>query len=185
MASRITLVLGGIRSGKSAYAESLAKSIDGSTVYVATGLPTDAEMEARIKRHRASRPAHWTTLEVPIAVAQSLETTFSVIPPPDIVLIDSLDFWVGNLLLEHEDGDFHELEETAAAAVDDMLIALSKVRSASFLVSSEVGLSLVSTDSLGRQFQDLLGLVNQKVAAAADRVCMVVAGIPMEIKGPD
>ncbi len=182
MASQLCLILGGVRSGKSAFAEKLAQALNQPTLYVATGLPADLEMERRIQQHRESRPAQWATLEEPVDLAGRLEAALTSGEPPSVVLIDSLDLWVGNLLLEHEKKSAQGLECLTLSAVDRMLEVLCRAPVAFFLVSSEVGFSLVPPSPLGRRFQDLLGLVNQKVAAAADRVYLVVAGIPTEIK---
>ncbi len=185
MVSRLCLVLGGVRSGKSAFAEKLARELDGPTLYVATGLPTDREMEERIRCHRESRPAHWTTLEEPLDLSGQLKTAMARQDPPGVVLIDSLDLWVANVLLGHGDEDAGAAESAALDGVDRLLGVIGGAPASFFLVSGEVGLSLVPPEPLGRRFQDLLGLVNQRVAIAADRVYLVVAGIPTEIKGAD
>ena len=181
----MTLVLGGIRSGKSAFAEKLVLDLDRSTLYVATGLPTDAEMERRIRLHRERRPKNWTTLEEPIDLAGGLKSALDHPPTPEAVLVDSLDHWVSNVLLRHENDSADEVESLVLSAVDSALRACGKLNGNTVLVSSEVGLTLVAPYSLGRQFQDLLGLVNQRVAAAADNVYLVAAGIPVIIKGAD
>ena len=187
MVSRLCLVLGGVRSGKSAFAEQLAGSLsveaDGRVLYLATGLPTDTEMEERIRRHQESRPPHWSTLEEPLELADRLGQAMACAGPPSVVLIDSLDFWLTNMLLEFGDQDNQAMETATLGQLDRMLDLIAGATASFFLVSSEVGLSLVPTSSLGRRFQDLLGLVNQRVAAAADQVFLVVAGIPTQIKG--
>ena len=185
MPSQLTLVLGGIRSGKSAFAEKLVLDLDRSTLYVATGLPADAEMERRIRLHRERRPKNWTTLEEPIDLAGGLKSALDHPPTPEAVLVDSLDHWVSNVLLRHENDSADEVESLVLSAVDSALRACGKLNGNTVLVSSEVGLTLVAPYSLGRQFQDLLGLVNQRVAAAADNVYLVAAGIPVIIKGAD
>ena len=188
-ASQLCLVLGGVRSGKSAFAEKLARDQDRPTLYVATGLATDAEMEERIRRHRRSRPASWSTLEEPLDLPGRVEAEFSNAGPPGavipgVVLIESLDFWVSNMLLKHEDQAGPAMESMTLSAVDNLLAVMRRTSAAFIVVSGEVGLSLVPPEPLGRRFQDLLGLANQRVAAAADRVYLIVAGIPTEIKGP-
>ena len=185
MPPHLSLILGGVRSGKSEFAESLARDLDRPILYVATGRPTDAEMEERIRRHRERRPAHWETLDEPLDLAGGLKTVLSVLSasePPPAVLIDSLDTWVSNMLLEHPE-KVGPAETLTLAALDRLLEVQRHWPEAWFLVSGEVGLSPVPPNPLGRRFQDLLGLVNQKVAAAAGRVCLVVAGIPVEVKG--
>lgn len=184
MADRLVLILGGVRSGKSAFAEKLARELDQPTLYLATGQATDPEMEERIHRHRQARPGDWTTLEEPLDPAAALGPALAVPQPPQVILIDSLDFWVGNLLLKHEQEPAPELESLALSSLDRLLDLCHNAPATFFLVSSEVGLSPVPPNRLGRHFQDLLGLVNQRAAAAADRVYLVVAGIPVEVKGP-
>ena len=181
----LSLILGGVRSGKSEFAESLATDLNRPILYLATGQPTDAEMEERIRRHRERRPVHWETLEEPLDLAGELKTVLSVLSasdPPPAVLIDSLDTWVSNMLLEHPE-KVGPAETLTLAALDRLLEVQRHWPEAWFLVSGEVGLSPVPPNPLGRRFQDLLGLVNQKVAAASGRVCLVVAGIPVEVKG--
>ncbi len=184
MADRLVLILGGVRSGKSAFAEKLARELDQPTLYLATGQATDPEMDERIRRHRRSRPDGWTTLEEPLDPAAALEPALAVPQPPQTILVDSLDVWIANLLLKHERESATEVESLALSSLDRLLDVCIKSPATFFLVSSEVGLSPVPPNRLGRHFQDLLGLVNQRVAAAADRVYLVVAGIPMEVKGP-
>ena len=184
MEDQIYLILGGVRSGKSAFAEELARELDEPTLYLATGQVTDPEMEERIRRHRERRPGSWVTLEEPLDLAGGLESALAISKPPQVVLIDSLDVWVANLLLEHEKEPSSEAE-TLALSTLVRLRDICRLSPATFiLVSSEVGLSPVPPNNLGRHFQDLLGLVNQTVAAYADCVYLVVAGIPMEVKGP-
>ncbi len=183
MTPRLCLILGGVRSVKSAFAEKLAQDLGGPTLYVATGLPIDQEMEQRILRHRESRPAHWNTLEEPINLAAGIEAELGSTSAPSVVLVDSLDLWVANWLLEHQSEEAAAVEDSAICGIDRLLSMACRTPAAYFLVSSEVGLSLVPPEPLGRRFQDLLGLVNQRVAAAADRVYLVVAGIPKQIKG--
>ena len=183
----LTLVLGGVRSGKSAFAEGLAKDLDSSgadfsVTYLATGLATDAEMEQRILLHRGRRPSHWLTVEEPLDLPGGLKTAFDGPVRPGAVIIDSIDVWVANMLMEHEDESKERLESQTLGALDDMLDTARCSSAAIFMVSSEVGLSLVPPEPLGRRFQDLLGLVNQRIAKVAGKVYLVVAGIPVPIK---
>ena len=183
MPSQLTLVLGGIRSGKSAFAEKLVRDLDKPTLYVATGLPTDPDMERRISVHRERRPGHWMTLEEPIDLAGCLKSALDLRPAPEAVLVDSMDHWVSNVLLRHENDSADEVESLVMSTVHSALQACSELEGNVVMVSSEVGLTLVAPYSLGRRFQDLLGLVNQRVAAAVDNVYLVAAGIPVVIKG--
>jgi adenosylcobinamide kinase/adenosylcobinamide-phosphate guanylyltransferase len=185
MNNRLSLVLGGVRSGKSEFAENLAKQEDKPVVYLATGLASDPEMERRIQRHRESRPDSWETLEAPTDLAGCLQNALEGKTPPAVMLIDSLDSWVGNLLQQHEDEPGDVLDSLVEESLGKILNACDRSRASVILVSSEVGLTLVPPFPLGRRFQDLLGLVNQKVATAAGTVYLVVAGVPMAIKSPD
>ena len=184
MDARLSLVLGGVRSGKSDFAEELALGLDKPTLYVATGLASDPEMEQRIRRHREARPAHWTTVEEKIDLAGCLESALGGEDAPAVAVVDSLDSWVSNLLHQHKGASANELESVVEAAVSELLKVARHSSSTIFFVSSEVGLTLVPPNPLGRRFQDLLWLVNRKVAAAADQVYLVVAGIPVVLKGP-
>ena len=182
MASQLCLVLGGVRSGKSAFAESKVASLDQPTLYVATGLAVDDEMKQRIRRHRESRPSHWSTLEEPLKLAKKLAPLLQGPGSPGAVIIDSVDVWVANLLMENQ-SESRSLSEEEVMAETDQLLALVSAASQGFvLVSSEVGLSLVPPERLGRTFQDALGMVNQMIAAAATEVFLVVAGLSNRIK---
>ena len=186
--SSIHLVLGGIRSGKSAYAERLtaerASTAGGArpVIYLATGVAVDGEMSERIRRHRERRPAEWRTVEAPLNPVGALRTAQSDASRPPILLLDSLDGWVSNLLFEHESAPAAELEARAVGAARRFASFVRELEADAVIVSSEVGQSLVATSALGRQFQDLLGSVNQATAAAADAVTLVVAGIPVRVK---
>ena len=179
-------MLGGVRSGKSAYAESLAielSQVAGQpALYVATGVPFDEEMKDRIQRHRESRPQDWSTLEEPIKLAERISPLLKKGDSTGVVIIDSVDSWVANLLMEHQTEDNQTQERVVTGEADKLLHLISDAHEAFVIVSSEVGLSLVSADPLGRRFQDLLGTVNQRIAANATEVYMVVAGIPSKIK---
>ena len=201
----IHLILGGIRSGKSAYAERLAAAAAETAaraetattpapprpvIYIATGVAVDDAMAARIRRHRERRPAHWQTVEAPLNPVGGLREAHraaAAVPepppaPPPLVLLDSLDGWVSNLLLEHEGTPAAELEARVVGAAWRFAAFVGELPADAIIVSSEVGHSPVAASALGRQFQDLLGITNQAMAIAADRVTLVVAGIPMPLK---
>ena len=183
MSAKIILVLGGVRSGKSAFAETLVRQMERPTVYLATGQATDAEMAQRILRHREARPDEWHTVEEPLKLAGSLATALEASGPNSVVLVDSLDTWVSNLLLAQEEKSAGELESLAKSQVEQLIDVCANSSFAVMMVSSEVGHSLVPPNKLGRRFQDLLGLVNQQAADLAHQVYLVVAGIPVELKG--
>ena len=176
------MVLGGIRSGKSAFAEKLANEPSGSVWYLATGQAADDEMAERIRLHRERRPAHWQTIEEPLKPATVLSAVLTDDTLPPCLLMDSVDTWVANLLMANEEQPEQILEDLTLAELDRLLETCHRGKTRAVLVSSETGLSPVAPNRLGRRFQDLLGTVNQRIAAAADEVYLVVAGIPWKIK---
>jgi adenosylcobinamide kinase/adenosylcobinamide-phosphate guanylyltransferase len=166
----LVLVLGGARSGKSRHAEALVESWPAPWTYIATAEAFDAEMAARIAEHRARRPTGWETLEAP----RDLPAALAGVPPARPVLVDCLTLWLSNLLLAERDLEA-EGERLAAA--------LAQRAGPVVLVSNEVGWGIVPETPLGRRFRDAQGRLNQRMAAVADRVVLVVAGIPVAIKG--
>jgi len=169
--SQITLVLGGARSGKSRYAEGLIEAAAASATYCATAEAGDAEMAARIAAHRARRCAFWHTVEAPLALAAAIADHAAADRP---VLIDCLTLWLSNLLGAGCDID----AETAA-----LVAALRGADGPVVLVANEVGLGLVPQTPLGRHFRDAAGRLNQEIAALADRVVFIAAGLPLTLKG--
>lgn len=167
------LVLGGARSGKSRYAVEQAQEIGGSAAVVATARALDGDMAARIARHRAERPARWATLEEAHDVAAACRRAARA---HDVVLLDCVTVWVSNLM---ERGDDDAL---VLAAADDLAKLLRERLVSVILVSNEVGQGVHPPTELGRRFRDLLGLVNQRLAAAADRVTLMVAALPLTVK---
>ena len=167
-----TLILGGARSGKSRFALEL-QSPRTRVSFIATALASDAEMAERIERHRAERPRQWRTVEEPCEVVACLRQACT---DAEAVIVDCLTVWVANLMLR---GDADALVLKQA----DELAALLALRPADLtLVSNEVGLGVHPATENGRRFRDLLGMVNQRVAAAADRVVLMVAGLPLTVK---
>jgi adenosylcobinamide kinase/adenosylcobinamide-phosphate guanylyltransferase len=181
---QLTLVLGGARSGKSSYAEALAAKCGGQVLYVATAEAWDDEMRVRIEAHRAQRPAHWRTLEAPRHPGAALAALRAQQEgAPDVVLVDCLTLLANNVLVALPEGA-GEAEATAAlmAEVEDLLNAWQASSADWIVVSNEVGLGIVPAYPLGRLYRDALGRANQRVAAVADRVVFMVAGIPMSVK---
>lgn len=164
-----TLVLGGARSGKSRYAESLIAALPPPWLYVATAQALDAEMTQRIAGHRARRGAQWRTIEAPRDLVGALRTN-DMAP----VLIDCLTLWLSNLLLAEADIDAEteRLEQALAACAMPVV-----------LVANEVGYGIVPDNALARRFRDLQGILNQRIAACSDHVVLVVAGLPLVVKG--
>lgn len=174
----LTLILGGARSGKSRYAQVLCEAAE-SVVYVATARADadDEEMCARIARHRAARPRAWRTVEEPLEVARVVETAT---PAEATVIVDCVTVWLANLGWEHRASALDELErfvlermaELARVALERRVVA----------VSNEVGWGIVPEHPLGRAFRDLQGLANQLLAREAERVVLMVAGLPVLLK---
>jgi adenosylcobinamide kinase/adenosylcobinamide-phosphate guanylyltransferase len=164
-----TLILGGARSGKSRFAQTLAEALPGPLVYVATARALDAEMAERIARHQADRGPRWTTLEAP----DDLPARIAALPFGAVALVDCLTLWLSNRTL-------------AAADIDADIAALTAAIETSaarlILVSNEVGWGIVPETPLGRRFRDHAGRANQAVAAVADRAALIVAGLPLWLK---
>ena len=176
MARQLILILGGARSGKSAFAERLAMQ-GGRVLYVATAEALDPGMERRIAAHRQQRPAEWGTLEEPLDLA-------TAIPPAlaeyDTCLLDCLTLWVSNLILSMEGNP--DAERDILSATQELLEASDRSPANWIVVSNETGLGVVPPTSLGMAYRDALGRVNQAVAARADRVYFMVAGLALEMK---
>lgn len=170
----ITLVLGGARSGKSQYAQTLA-SRAADVVFVATAQPSDDEMRAKIARHRQERPAAWKTVEAPLDLEAAVREHGS---RSVFLLIDCLTTFTANLMLRG-DGQNDAIFER----IDRVCSALRESSASAVVVSNEVGEGVVPPTEMGRQFRDLLGEVNQRVARQADNVILMVAGYPLAVKG--
>jgi adenosylcobinamide kinase/adenosylcobinamide-phosphate guanylyltransferase len=168
----IRFILGGARSGKSRQAEQLALASGREVFYIATAQAQDDEMRQRIQRHRGERPVHWQTVEEPLQLAA---TILSLQAPGRCLLIDCLTLWVTNQLLDEAD---LQAEREALCA------ALVNARGEVILVSNETGMGVVPMGELSRRFSDEAGWLNQSVAALADQVVLMVAGIPLTVKGP-
>ena len=167
----VTLILGGARSGKSVLAERLIASYGGSPVYVATATAGDGEMAARIQAHQARRGPTWRTVEEPLDLAAVIGREAS---PQSALLVDCLTLWISNMLFNNIDID----NETAR-----LIGALGERRGSIVLVSNEVGQGIVPDNALARRFRDEAGRLHQRVAAAADRVLFVIAGLAQTLKG--
>jgi adenosylcobinamide kinase / adenosylcobinamide-phosphate guanylyltransferase len=168
------LILGGARSGKSRQALTRARQSLGPTVFLATAPHADASMGERIARHRAERPCDWTTVEEPLEIAAACRRLAGRY---DLAIIDCLTLWVSNRLGRGED------DETILNAADELAAVMGERALSLILVSNEVGQSVHPLTDLGLRFQALLGSVNQRIAAAADSVTLMVAGLPLWIKG--
>lgn len=167
------LVLGGARSGKSGYAQRLAESIFRRPLYLAAAEAGDLEMVDRIRRHRRQRGARWRTHEEPRAVAQAIAKAF---PRCDGILFECATIWISNILLK-------EGRAAIARRKRELMRALRASRRPVIVVANEVGMGVVPPTPLGRDFRDEAGWLNQELAATADSVVLVVAGLPMTLKG--
>lgn len=170
VAARSVLVLGGARSGKSAFAQSLAEGAAPERLYLATATAGDDEMAARIARHRADRGADWTTREEPLNLVGAL---IAEARPARVVLVDCLTLWLTNLMLSDRD------PEAEAARLAEAIPALA---GPTVFVSNEVGWGIVPETPLGRTFRDAQGRANMAVAGACDAVVLVAAGLPTLLK---
>jgi adenosylcobinamide kinase/adenosylcobinamide-phosphate guanylyltransferase len=168
-ARSLALVLGGARSGKSRHAEALVTALPPPWLYIATGEPRDNEMAARIAAHRARRGVQWRTVEAPRDLAGALASA----PAGAAVLVDCLTLWLSNVMLAGAD------VEVEIARLER---ALADRGGHTVLVANEVGLGIVPDNALARRFRDAAGRLNQRLAAAADRVVLLVAGVPVKVK---
>jgi adenosylcobinamide kinase/adenosylcobinamide-phosphate guanylyltransferase len=170
----ITLILGGARSGKSRLAQKLASRYP-SVVFVATATPVDDEMRRKIERHKADRPPEWVTVEEPICLDAVVREWA---PRGGVMLVDCLTLYAANLLSAE-----HNNAENVLPRVQSLLDELGKAETPILLVSNDVGSGIVPAYATGRAFRDLLGQINQQMAALADNVAFMVAGLPLLLKG--
>jgi adenosylcobinamide kinase / adenosylcobinamide-phosphate guanylyltransferase len=167
---RLTLVLGGARSGKSRYAEAVVESWHVPPVYLATAEGLDAEMRDRIAQHRARRGAFWTTVEEPLALPAALRESARTGVP---ILVDCLTLWLSNVICAGR---------SAEDAIDALLAAVPRLEAPVVMVANEVGLGIVPENALARAFRDHAGRLNREIAAIAERVVFVAAGLPLILK---
>lgn len=181
------LITGGARSGKSSYAEKLAREHNGKVLYIATSIPFDEEMKNRVKRHRESRPSEWDTYEGFRGLGQVIAEKGRQY---DAILLDCVTVMVTNLLLEYPGidydnagyEDFIEAEQAIQAEVDEMLKGISGTAATVIMVTNELGSGIVPENLLGRVFRDIAGRVNQHIAGHCDEVYLTVCGLPLKLK---
>lgn len=167
------LILGGVRSGKSHAAEQLAADSGHEVVYIATAEALDREMQQRIELHRQRRPAHWRCVEESLYLAAVLQEYDAA---GRVLLVDCLTLWLSNLLLKND-------ERFIEQQLQGLLAILPDLQANTILVSSETGLGITPANELSRHYADRAGLMNQQLAAICDRVIMVMAGLPLVLKG--
>lgn len=167
-----SLILGGVRSGKSRYAEHLATAHDGPVAVIVTATAGDEEMADRIAAHRARRPKHWHVVEEPIALGHAL---LEQARPGSLVIVDCLTLWLTNILMQ---SDTKLLQQESAA----LLHAVRSATGTVILVSNEVGYGIVPVSELARRFTDEAGSLHQRLAQACDQVVWMVAGLPLTVK---
>lgn len=177
--SGLILILGGARSGKSSYAEKLAAEMGDRVLYIATAEAKDDDMAARIKAHRLARPSQWQTLEAPRNVGEALSR---IDAQPDLLLLDCFTLLVSNILLAQETEPEAVIDAAVQAEIEALSSAQAQLGVPLIGVSNEVGLGLVPPYPLGRVYRDILGRANQRLAAKADKVIFMVAGLPMIVK---
>ncbi|KPA21738.1 Bifunctional adenosylcobalamin biosynthesis protein CobP [Shimia sp. SK013] len=170
MLPKLSLILGGASSGKSAFAESLVVNTGAPRVYLATAQAFDDEMRAKVTAHLAQRGTNWRTIETPLNTADDL----TQISESEVVLLDCATMWLSNHLLAESD---------LPVETDKLLDALATCKGRVVVVSNEVGLDVVPDNKLARQFRDAQGQLNQTIAAQVDLAVLVVAGLPMVLKG--
>lgn len=176
--SRTILITGGARSGKSAFAEKLARETGESLCYLATAQALDGEMKERVKRHRERRGDEWSTVEEPLQLAQTLARCDRKY---QVILVDCITLWLSNLLFKYEQSGTSS-EALILADVERLQTTLQAMVTPVIMVTNEVGMGIVPENGLARLFRDIAGRTNQALAVAADEVHVVISGIPLKLK---
>lgn len=170
MSSKIIFIIGGARSGKSSFALKEASTIPGKKAYIATAEALDSEMKVRIERHKKDRGNNWDTYEEPLKIAEIFR---EIKDKYNVIVIDCLTLWLSNLIHSNKDIE---------GEIESFCHLLSTVHCSLFIVSNEVGMGIVPDNEMAREFRDMTGVLNQKIAETADEVYLVTAGIPVKIK---
>jgi adenosylcobinamide kinase / adenosylcobinamide-phosphate guanylyltransferase len=180
---KIILLLGGARSGKSHYAQELAKNT-ARVLFVATATPGDEDMRLRIEKHKLDRPETWRTLEAATNIGEAIEDN---IEDEKLVIIDCITLLVNNIFCRYDEGEFENidssiLEKQVISEIEGLQKCLQKVEASFIIVSNEAGLGLVPANRIGRLYRDILGRANQMLAQSADEAYLMLAGIPLRMK---
>ena len=185
--SKVILVTGGARSGKSNFAEKLCKEQNNNTAYIATSIPFDDEMKDRVRKHKESRPDNWKTYEIYKDIYTIID---DISKEHKTVILDCITLLVNNLIYTYEididnstQDKIDELEKYIKEQVEKLLIEIQKTNLYFIIVTNELGLGGVSINKLTRVYTDIVGRINQQIAAQSDEVYFVISGIPMKIKG--
>lgn len=173
------MITGGVRSGKSKFAEELAGKLGGEIIYLATAQALDREMEERIKKHQQHRPQNWTTVEEPLEAARIIAGC----QRGTTVLLDCLTLFLSNWFFKDEDLPLDCREETVCRAVTSLAETVKGSGANIIIVTNELGWGVVPENALARRFRDLAGRANQKIAEDCDQVYLMVSGIPVRLKG--
>ena len=177
MKNKLIFITGGARSGKSRFAQQLADAIEGRKVFLATAEALDEEMKSRIAIHKKGRPSGWDTIEETKHLSKTLMTCKGKF---DVILIDCLTLWISNLLANDSVDESQILED-----VKQFISSCRAIEGTVIMVTNEVGLGIVPANNLARMFRDVAGKVNQEIAAVSDDVYLVIAGLPLKLKGGD
>lgn len=171
---KLTLITGGVRSGKSKLAVEFAQKSGKNVAFIATCAPLDTEMKRRIALHQKSRPGNWTTIEEPLNIEKAV---LKIPPKSSSVIIDCITLLVSNHALAGH------TEEKILKIIDNSIKIIKKSRFDAFIVSNEVGMGIVPENKLARDFRDIAGKVNQMIASKSDEVYFMVSGLPLKMKG--
>jgi len=177
MAKKVVFILGGVRSGKSRFAQELAKKLGQKVLFVATGQALDEEMKARIEEHKKVRPSSWRTLELSNNVGKGIKAR---VRDAEVVIVDCLTLLVSNLL--KNGANYPEAEKRVLTEIESLISCLGIIPATFIIVSNEVGMGIVPKNKLARLYRDLLGKVNQLIAEKADEIYLMVAGIAVRIE---
>lgn len=185
--SKIILVTGGARSGKSSFAESLCINRNNSTAYIATSIPFDDEMKDRVKKHKESRPQNWRTYEIYKDIYSIID---NISKEHETVILDCVTLLVNNLMFtygieidEATSEDINKLEDYIKKQVNKLLNEVEKTNLYFVVVTNELGMGVVPANKLSRVYSDIVGRINQQISSRSDEVYFIVSGIPMKVKG--